>query len=81
MAGIVVGPHVLDIAGSGDIVVFLSHVGLAFLFFLAGMEIDFVRIRGRAARLAGARLGDLARAGLRHRRRCCWRSASSTASC
>jgi Kef-type K+ transport system membrane component KefB len=53
VAGIVVGPHVLDIAGTGDIVVFLSNVGLAFLFFLAGMEIDFDRIRGRAARLAG----------------------------
>ena len=53
IAGIVVGPHVLDIAGSGDIVIFLSNVGLAFLFFLAGMEIDFDRIRGRAARLAG----------------------------
>jgi Kef-type K+ transport system membrane component KefB len=53
LAGIVVGPHVLDIAGTGDIVDFLSNVGLAFLFFLAGMEIDFDRIRGRAARLAG----------------------------
>ncbi len=53
LAGIVVGPHVLDIAGTGDIVVFLSNVGLAFLFFLAGMEIDFERVRGRAARLAG----------------------------
>jgi Kef-type K+ transport system membrane component KefB len=53
IAGILVGPHVFDIAGTGDIVDFLSNVGLAFLFFLAGMEIDFDRIRGRAARLAG----------------------------
>ena len=68
LAGIVVGPRVLGIAGTGDIVVFLSNVGLAFLFFLAGMEIDFERVRGRPAQLARYRLGDLARPRLRHRR-------------
>ena len=52
LAGIIVGPHVLDLVQPDVLIVFLSSVGLAFLFFLAGMEIDFLQIRGRPARLA-----------------------------
>lgn len=51
LAGIVVGPHVLDIVQPDVVITFLSQSGLVFLFFLAGMEIDFDRIRGRPARL------------------------------
>jgi Kef-type K+ transport system membrane component KefB len=51
LAGILAGPHVLDLVRPGEIITFLSEAGLAFLFFLAGMEIDFARIRGRPARL------------------------------
>jgi len=51
LAGIVVGPYVLDVVKPGTIVTFLSQAGLAFLFFLAGMEIDFERTRGRPAKL------------------------------
>jgi Kef-type K+ transport system membrane component KefB len=50
--GIVIGPQVLGLADSNTIVDFISKVGLAFLFFLAGMEIDFKRIRGEPIRLA-----------------------------
>ena len=52
VAGIIVGPHVLDLVEPDSLIVFLSSVGLAFLFFLAGMEIDFLQIRGRPAKLA-----------------------------
>ena len=52
IAGILVGPHVLDLVQADALIVFLSSVGLAFLFFLAGMEIDFLQIRGRPAKLA-----------------------------
>jgi Kef-type K+ transport system membrane component KefB len=51
LAGILVGPHVLDLASTGEVVSFLSATGLAFLFFLAGMEIDFLAIRGKPATL------------------------------
>jgi Kef-type K+ transport system membrane component KefB len=44
--GIIVGPQVLDLAHTDDFIGALSTFGLAFLFFLAGMEIDFERIRG-----------------------------------
>jgi Kef-type K+ transport system membrane component KefB len=44
--GIIVGPQVLDLAHTDDFISALSTFGLAFLFFLAGIEIDFQRIRG-----------------------------------
>ena len=49
--GIIVGPQVLDLATTDDFIESLSTFGLAFLFFLAGMEIDFERIRGNPVRL------------------------------
>jgi Kef-type K+ transport system membrane component KefB len=50
--GIVVGPSVLGWVEVDDPVAVLSVVGLAFLLFLAGLEIDFHQLRGRALRLA-----------------------------
>jgi len=44
--GITVGPHVLGWATPGPTIAVLSNLGLAFLFFLAGMEIDFEELRG-----------------------------------
>jgi Kef-type K+ transport system membrane component KefB len=49
--GIVVGPEVLDLAETDDFVQFFSNLGLGMLFFFAGYEIDFERIRGRPLRL------------------------------
>jgi Kef-type K+ transport system membrane component KefB len=53
LLGIIVGPQVLGFASTGGIVDTLSTFGLAFLFFLAGLEIDFHRVRGRPLELAG----------------------------
>lgn len=50
--GIIVGPDVLDIAKPGDMLDVFKQLGLAFLFFLAGMEIEFDRVRGAPAQLA-----------------------------
>jgi Kef-type K+ transport system membrane component KefB len=50
--GIVIGPSVLGWAEVDEPVAALSIVGLAFLLFLAGLEIDFRQLRGRALRLA-----------------------------
>lgn len=45
--GILVGPQVLGWAEPGPVVNVLGRFGMAFLFFLAGLEIDFQAIRGR----------------------------------
>ena len=45
--GIIVGPYVLKLAHTNDVVNGLSDIGLAFLMFLAGYELDLQRIRGR----------------------------------
>jgi Kef-type K+ transport system membrane component KefB len=52
VAGIVVGPAVLRWVRVDLPVQILALLGLAFLLFLAGTEIDLQRLRGRAMRLA-----------------------------
>src|SRR4051794_39790355 len=51
--GILIGPQVLGLAHTDELVEGLAELGLAFLFFLAGFEIDFAKIRGAPLRLAG----------------------------
>ncbi len=51
LLGIVVGPEVLDFAGTDSFIEFFSNLGLGMLFFFAGYEIDFERIRGRPLKL------------------------------
>jgi Kef-type K+ transport system membrane component KefB len=53
LLGIVVGPQVLDWASNDEPVQVLALIGLAFLLLLAGLEIDFDRLRGRVLRLTG----------------------------
>jgi Kef-type K+ transport system membrane component KefB len=53
LLGIVVGPQVLGWASNDEPVQVLSLIGLAFLLLLAGLEIDFNRLRGRLLRLTG----------------------------
>lgn len=51
LLGIMVGPEVLDLAHSSDFISFFSNLGLGMLFFFAGYEIDFERIKGRPLEL------------------------------
>ena len=60
--GIVIGPEILDLAHSSEFVEFFSNLGLGMLFFFAGYEIDFERIKGRPMKLGG--LGWLLSIGL-----------------
>ncbi len=53
VAGIVVGPAVLGWVEIDEPVRVLSILGLAVLLFLAGLEIEYEKLRGRVARLAG----------------------------
>jgi len=50
--GIVSGPQVLGLARTNPSVNFLSELGLAFLLFQAGFELNIERIKGRPFRLA-----------------------------
>jgi Kef-type K+ transport system membrane component KefB len=51
--GIVIGPAVLNIAHPDSVITALSDMGLSYLMFLAGYELDLARVRGRSLRLAG----------------------------
>lgn len=52
VAGMVIGPNVLDLAGGGEVIVILHDLGLALLFLLAGYELDARELAGRQGRLA-----------------------------
>jgi Kef-type K+ transport system membrane component KefB len=52
VGGILVGQDVLGIAESTPVIETLSEIGLCFLFFMAGYEIEFRRIRGHPMNLA-----------------------------
>jgi Kef-type K+ transport system membrane component KefB len=51
MLGIVIGPHVFGLAHSDGFIEFFSNLGLGMLFFFAGYEIDFKRIKGQPMKL------------------------------
>jgi Kef-type K+ transport system membrane component KefB len=51
MMGILIGPEILGLAHSDDFVEFFANLGLGMLFFFAGYEIDFQRIKGAPMRL------------------------------
>jgi Kef-type K+ transport system membrane component KefB len=53
VAGIVVGPSVLGIAHVDQAVQVVAVLGLAFVLFLAGLEIEFDKLRGQVLRLTG----------------------------
>lgn len=52
VAGIVIGPSVLGWVEIDEPLAVISLIGLAFLLFLAGLEIEFDHLRGRVLRLA-----------------------------
>src|SRR3954469_25010147 len=52
VAGIVIGPSVLGWVHVDEPIAVLSLIGLAFLLFLAGLEIEFEHLRGRVLKLA-----------------------------
>ncbi|MFI6737081.1 cation:proton antiporter [Nonomuraea sp. NPDC050451] len=56
VAGVVLGPAVLNVVAADTVVQSLSIIGLGFLLFLAGLEIDIRQLRGPQARLVGVGL-------------------------
>lgn len=57
LLGVLVGPQVLGWARADQPVQVLALVGLSFLLFLAGLELDVERLRGRVLRVAGLGFG------------------------
>jgi Kef-type K+ transport system membrane component KefB len=53
VAGILIGPSVLGWVEINEPIRVLSLIGLAFLLFLAGLEIEFDRLRGKRLELVG----------------------------
>jgi Kef-type K+ transport system membrane component KefB len=53
VAGIVVGPSLLGIAHVDQSLEVVALLGLAFVLFLAGLEIEFEKLRGPLLRLSG----------------------------
>jgi Kef-type K+ transport system membrane component KefB len=51
LLGIVIGPEVLGLAHRDTFVDFFASLGLGMLFFFAGYELDFERIRGKPTML------------------------------
>jgi Kef-type K+ transport system membrane component KefB len=51
LLGIVIGPEVLGLAETDDFIEFFANLGLGMLFFFAGYELDFERIKGRPLEL------------------------------
>lgn len=50
--GILIGPHVFHLANPDGLIAMLGQLGLTFLLFLVGLEIDFDKIRGKPMSLA-----------------------------
>ncbi len=50
--GILIGPHVFNLASPDRMIGTLGTLGLTFLLFMVGLEIDFDKIRGRPLTLA-----------------------------
>jgi Kef-type K+ transport system membrane component KefB len=51
LLGILIGPHGFDLAATDEFSLFFSNLGLGMLFYFAGYEINFDRIRGEPVRL------------------------------
>ncbi len=50
--GMAIGPHALNLVEPSGVLDFLSKVGLCFLFFMAGLELDLFKLGGPPLKLA-----------------------------
>ncbi len=54
LLGICIGPHALNLVNADGLLGVMGELGLTFLLFMVGLEINFNRIRGKPLALAGA---------------------------
>ncbi|MEA3329411.1 MAG: cation:proton antiporter [Nanoarchaeota archaeon] len=59
VAGIILGPLMLGIVSNSEVIMALSEIGIAFLLFFAGMEINFKKLKevGKISTITG--LGEM----------------------
>jgi Kef-type K+ transport system membrane component KefB len=50
--GLLIGPHLLGLASVNELLSYMHHLGTGALFFMAGMELDLERVKGRPLSLA-----------------------------
>jgi Kef-type K+ transport system membrane component KefB len=50
LAGILIGPHALNLVAKESAVEFLGTIGLMYVFFVAGAEIDIAQLGASAGR-------------------------------
>lgn len=50
--GIIIGPELPGLASPNDLIDVFAELGLTFLLFMVGMEIDFDKIKGKPLSLA-----------------------------
>src|SRR5215216_2131834 len=65
VAGIVIGPSVLGIVEVDESVEVIALIGLALVLFLAGLEIEFEKLRGPVLRLTAVGIALLVAFGLK----------------
>ena len=58
VAGIVIGPSLLGIVEVDQAIEVIALIGLGFVLFLAGLEIEFEKLRGRVLRQSGGQHGN-----------------------
>ena len=63
LVGIIVGPPILNLIHVTGLAQVLADFGLAFLFFLAGFELDLNQLRGHAGTAGADRLGRVGGVG------------------
>lgn len=62
VAGIIVGPAILGWVRSDDVVELMATLGVSFLLFLAGLELDLTELKGRPLKLGA--IGFLCSVGI-----------------
>ena len=78
LLGIALGPHGLGLVHFDGLVAVMFAFGMAATLFMAGMELEWDRIRGRPLTLAVGGWVDFATAGVRRRRASCTSYRTST---
>lgn len=63
IAGFIAGPHLTGLISSTETIELLSHLGIAFVLFIVGLEMDLNRIKNSGIKSAAIGLGQVAFTG------------------
>ena len=63
IAGFIAGPHLTGVISSTETIDLLSHLGIAFVLFIVGMEMDLSKLRNSGIKTTAIGLGQVAFTG------------------